>query len=56
MAWRGFQFLFKIWIVVTLVVYVVAFVAMMISMMVARSSTIATIGVAAAAFRGSGSG
>src|SRR3954469_4340553 len=37
-AWRGFQMLFKIWIVVTLVVYVVAFIAMMISMMVARSS------------------
>src|ERR1700759_3022246 len=38
-AWKGFQFLFKIWIVVTLVAYVVAFVAMMISMMVARSSS-----------------
>ncbi len=38
-AWRGFQFLFKIWIVVTLVAYVVAFIAMMISMMVARSSS-----------------
>ncbi|MDB4966931.1 MAG: hypothetical protein JWN44_2620 [Myxococcales bacterium] len=37
-AWRGFQMLFKIWIVVTLVVYVVAFLAMMISMMFARSS------------------
>jgi hypothetical protein len=37
-AWRGFQFLFKIWIVVTLVVYVMAFIAMMIAMMVARSS------------------
>jgi hypothetical protein len=37
-AWRGFQFLFKIWIVVTLVVYVVAFIAMMISLMFARSS------------------
>jgi hypothetical protein len=37
-AWKGFQFLFKIWIVVTLVAYVVAFVAMMISLMVARSS------------------
>jgi phosphate/sulfate permease len=37
-AWRGFQMLFKIWIVVTLVAYVVAFLAMMISMMVARSS------------------
>ncbi|MGZ3441811.1 MAG: hypothetical protein ACXVDD_19960 [Polyangia bacterium] len=38
LAWRGFQMLFKIWIVVTLVAYVVAFIAMMISMMVARSS------------------
>jgi hypothetical protein len=37
-AWRGFQMLFKVWIVVTLVAYVVAFIAMMISMMVARSS------------------
>jgi hypothetical protein len=37
-AWRGFQFLFKIWIVVTLVVYVVAFIAMMISLMFAKSS------------------
>ena len=35
-AWRGFQMLFKIWIVVTLVVYVVAFLAMMVSMMVAK--------------------
>ncbi|HEY2745201.1 MAG TPA: hypothetical protein VGL86_11280 [Polyangia bacterium] len=38
-AWKGFQFLFKIWIVVTLVAYVVAFIAMMISMMVAKSSS-----------------
>ena len=38
-AWRGFQFLFKIWIVVTLVTYVVAFLAMMVSLMVARSSS-----------------
>ena len=38
-AWRGFQFLFKIWIVVTLVAYVLAFVAMMVSLMVARSSS-----------------
>jgi len=38
-AWRGFQVLFKIWIVVTLVAYVVAFVAMMVSLMVARSSS-----------------
>jgi hypothetical protein len=38
-AWKGFQLLFKIWIVVTLVAYVVAFVAMMVSMMVARSSS-----------------
>lgn len=38
-AWKGFQFLFKVWIVVTLVVYVVAFIAMMISLMVARSSS-----------------
>ena len=37
-AWKGFQFLFKIWIVVTLVVYVVAFIAMMISLMFAKSS------------------
>jgi hypothetical protein len=37
-AWRGFQFLFKIWIVATLVIYVVAFVAMMISLMVAKQS------------------
>src|SRR5437879_12568353 len=32
-AWRGFQMLFKVWIVVTLVAYVVAFIAMMISLM-----------------------
>jgi hypothetical protein len=38
LAWRGFQFLFKIWIVVTLVAYVAAFVAMMIAMVFARSS------------------
>ena len=38
-AWKGFQFLFKIWIVVTLVAYVVAFFAMMVSLMVARSSS-----------------
>ena len=38
-AWKGFQFLFKIWIVVTLVAYVVAFVAMMLSLIVARSSS-----------------
>jgi hypothetical protein len=37
-AWRGFQFLFKIWIVATLIIYVVAFVAMMISLMVAKQS------------------
>jgi hypothetical protein len=37
-AWRGFQFLFKIWIVVTLVAYVVAFIAMMIALMASRSS------------------
>jgi hypothetical protein len=35
-AWRGFQLLFKIWIVATLVIYVVAFVAMMISLMLAK--------------------
>jgi hypothetical protein len=33
-AWRGFSFLFKIWIVVTLVAYVLAFVAMMVSLTV----------------------
>ena len=38
-AWKGFQLLFKIWIVVTLVAYVVAFVAMMVSLLVARSSS-----------------
>jgi len=38
LAWRGFQFLFKIWIVVTLVAYVAAFVAMMLAMVFARSS------------------
>ncbi len=38
-AWKGFQLLFKIWIVVTLVAYVVAFVAMMLSLIVARSSS-----------------
>jgi len=37
-AWRGFQLLFKIWIVATLVIYVAAFVAMMIALMFARSS------------------
>jgi hypothetical protein len=37
-AWRGFQLLFKIWIVATLVIYVVAFVAMMISLMFAKQS------------------
>jgi hypothetical protein len=36
--WKGFQFLFKIWIVVTLVVYVVAFIAMMLALVFARSS------------------
>lgn len=36
--WKGFTFLFKIWIVVTLVAYVVAFIAMMISLMVARTA------------------
>lgn len=35
LGWRGFKFLFKIWIVVTLIVYVIAFVAMMISLMFA---------------------
>jgi hypothetical protein len=35
-AWRGFQFVFKIWIVVTLIVYVLAFLAMMISLVVMR--------------------
>ena len=38
-AWKGFTFLFKIWIVVTLIVYVVAFVVMMLSLMVAQSSS-----------------
>jgi hypothetical protein len=33
-AWKGFSFLFKIWIVVTLVAYVVAFIAMMIGLTV----------------------
>ena len=58
LAWKGFQVLFKIWIVVTLVAYVVAFIAMMVSLMVASSSSIATIGGAATAadFRGCGSG
>jgi hypothetical protein len=37
--WRGFTFLFKIWIVVTLVFYVVAFAAMMIALVFARSSS-----------------
>ena len=37
-AWRGFQFLFKIWIVFTLIAYVVAFVAMMLALMFSRSS------------------
>lgn len=35
-AWRGFTFAFKIWIVVTLVVYVVAFVAMMLTLMFSK--------------------
>ncbi len=35
-AWIGFQWIFKVWIAVTLVAYVVAFVAMMISMSLAR--------------------
>lgn len=30
--WRGFKFLFKIWIVVTLIVYVLLFVAMMVAL------------------------
>lgn len=30
--WRGFKFLFKIWIVVTLIVYVLLFVAMMLAL------------------------
>jgi hypothetical protein len=38
LAWRGFSFLFKIWIVVTLVAYVVAFIAMMIGLTVAGRS------------------
>jgi hypothetical protein len=37
--WRGFTFLFKIWIVVTLVFYVVAFLAMMLALVFARSSS-----------------
>jgi hypothetical protein len=37
-AWRGFQFLFKIWIVVTLIAYVVAFLAMMLALLFARSN------------------
>jgi hypothetical protein len=39
LAWRGFSFLFKIWIVVTLVFYVIAFLAMMISLLVVRSGS-----------------
>lgn len=37
-AWKGFTWLFKIWIVVTLVVYVVAFIAMLVAMVFARSA------------------
>ncbi len=37
--WRGFTFLFKIWIVVTLVAYVVAFVAMLVALVFARSAS-----------------
>jgi hypothetical protein len=36
LAWRGFQLLFKIWIVVTLIVYVVAFIAMAIALMASK--------------------
>jgi hypothetical protein len=36
LAWRGFQFLFKVCIAVTLVVYVLAFVAMMVALMFAK--------------------
>jgi hypothetical protein len=39
LAWRGFRFAFKIWIVVTLIAYVIAFLAMMISLVVVRSSS-----------------
>jgi hypothetical protein len=38
-AWRGFTFAFKIWIVVVMIAYVVAFVAMMIALATARSSS-----------------
>src|SRR5579871_1130768 len=38
-AWRGFTFAFKIWIVVTMIAYVVAFIAMMIALATARSSS-----------------
>ena len=37
-AWKGFTWLFKVWIVVTLVVYVAAFIAMLVSLVVARSA------------------
>ena len=39
LLWRGFTFLFKIWIMVMLVTYVVAFVAMLIALLFAKSSS-----------------
>lgn len=39
LLWRGFTFLFKIWIVATLIIYVIAFIAMMILLIFARSAS-----------------
>jgi hypothetical protein len=39
LAWRGFSFLFKIWIAVTMVAYVVAFAAMLIGLSVMGRSS-----------------
>jgi hypothetical protein len=38
-GYRGFQLVFKVWIMVTLVVYVLAFIAMMISLVLARQGS-----------------
>jgi hypothetical protein len=38
-AYKGFKFLFKIWIVVTLVVYVLAFLAMLMALVVVRQGS-----------------
>jgi hypothetical protein len=38
-GYRGFQLVFKVWIMVTLVVYVLAFLAMMISLVLARQGS-----------------